>query len=63
MAFMLYSGGNKHTTMRETLKEGVLLENEGKWLVCCEIRGAAERPEQFDIYHDPSYEVTVRRQV
>ena len=45
--FALYNGLNRFTTMRETLNAVVLLENEaeGKWQVCCEFRGAAERPE------------------
>ena len=35
-------------TLHDAIKKGVMVESEGKWVVCCDIRGAPERPEQFD---------------
>ena len=46
--FAAYGGLTKHMPLNDAIKKGVLLENDGKWVVCCDIRGAAERPEQFD---------------
>ena len=46
--FSLYGGLTRHMTLNEAIKKGVMVEQEGKWVVCCDLRGAAERPEQFD---------------
>lgn len=46
--FAAYSGLTKHMTLNDAIKEVVMVENDGKWVVCCDIRGASERPEQFD---------------
>ena len=43
-----YNGLTKHMTLNNAITKGVLIENDGKWVVCCDFRGATERPEQFD---------------
>ena len=35
-------------TLDNAIRQNLLVESEGKWVVCCDIKGASERPEQFD---------------
>ena len=44
----MYSGLTTHMTLHAAIQQNLLTESEGKWVVCCEIKGASERPEQFD---------------
>ena len=46
--FAMYGGLTSHMTLDNAIRQNRLVESEGKWVVCCEIKGASERPEQFD---------------
>ena len=46
--FAMYSGLTSHMTLDNAIRQSRLVESEGKWVVCCDIKGASERPEQFD---------------
>ena len=48
--FAVYSGLTTHMTLDNAIRQNLLVESEGKWVVCCDIKGASEleRPEQFD---------------
>ena len=46
--FAMYSGLTTHMTLHAAIQQNLLIESEGKWVVCCDIKGASERPEQFD---------------
>ena len=46
--FATYGGLTSHMTVNEAIQQQLLVESEGKWAVCLDIKGASERPEQFD---------------